>query len=138
MPNVNDLYPSKWLKAEDLKHCQVPVVIDHVEVENMGDETKPVVYFRGKEKGLVCNKTNALAIADIAGSGNTEDWGGTNLVLFSTKVTFQGRMTDAIRVMPAPEREERETSRPAPVKQRAPITQEQEAESIEDEDSIPF
>ena len=136
MPNIDELYPSKWLKAADLKHRQVPVVIDHVEVENMGDETKPVVYFRGKEKGLVCNKTNALAIADIADSSDTDNWTGVDLVLFSTKVTFQGRMTDAIRVMPAAEREEqpppRQTSRKA-----APISEQDAADEAADE-SIPF
>jgi hypothetical protein len=56
------------------------------------------VYFAGKEKGLVLNKTNANMIVEIAGSDETEDWEGVQIVLYSTRVDFQGRRVDAIRV----------------------------------------
>ena len=65
----------------------------------MGDDgkQKPVIYFRGKEKGLVCNATNYDVIADAYGD-ETDDWAGQPIELYPTKVPFKGQLTDAIRV----------------------------------------
>ena len=69
----------------------------------MGDgEKKPVVYFVGKEKGLVLNKTNANVIAEEFGD-DTARWTNKELELFTTPVTFQGQTRPAIRVrIPSP------------------------------------
>jgi hypothetical protein len=76
--NIDSAFPSNYLKASDLGDAQPVVTIDRVEVEAVGrdKEMKPVVYFRGKEKGIVLNKTNAKKIADLTGSKDTEDWSG--------------------------------------------------------------
>lgn len=98
--NINGAFPSKYLKAADLGHTQPTVTIDRVEIEQMqDDEPKPVLYFQGKDKGLVLNKTNSNTITDILGSDETDDWAGKRIRLFVTKVEFQGRRVDAIRVI---------------------------------------
>ena len=59
---ANDVFPGKYLKASDLNGHEPVVTIDRVEMEDVGDGRKPVVYFKGKEKGLVMNKTNFSTI----------------------------------------------------------------------------
>ena len=95
--NINDAFPSKFLKADDLRGKQVTCAIDNVLVEEVGDDNKPVVYFVGRDKGLACNKTNAMVIAGAYGP-ETEGWAGKEIVLRSEKVSFQGKIVDSIRV----------------------------------------
>ena len=99
--DINVAFPSKWLKAADLQGKRVTVVIDRVDMEDVGDkdEDKPVVYFQGKTKGLVLNRTNASTIAEICdNSSETDDWIGVSISLYSEKVDFKGRRVDAIRI----------------------------------------
>ena len=71
------------------------VVIKDVTVEDVGDESKqkPVIRFRGKEKGFVCNATNYDVIADAYGD-ETDDWVGQPIELYPTRVPFKGQPTD--------------------------------------------
>jgi hypothetical protein len=55
------------------------------------------VYFAKKYKPLILNRTN-FAITDIANSGETDDWVGTRIELFTTPVTFNGKTADGVRV----------------------------------------
>ena|SRR5688572_1412344 len=96
---IGTAFPSKWLKAADLNGRKVNCVIDSVGFENIGgDEDKLVVFFKGAQKGLVLNVTNANMITEICGSDETDDWVGKQIALFPTRVDFQGRRVDAIRV----------------------------------------
>lgn len=101
--NINDAFPSNYLKASDLGDAQPVVTIDRVEVEPVGrgKEMKPVIYFAGKQKGMVLNKTNSKKIAEIASSPDTDDWHGVQIRLFATEVDFQGETVEAIRVKSA-------------------------------------
>jgi hypothetical protein len=64
----------------------------------MNDGTqKPALCLVGVSKKLVLNRTNATAIANAFGP-DVNGWMGKQLNLFSTPVSFQGRLTDAIRV----------------------------------------
>lgn len=95
--DINTAFPSKYLRSDDLQGRSVRVTIDHVVIEPMNDGTsKPIIYFRGKEKGMVLNRTNATAISEDFGS-NTDMWPGQILELFSMKVSFQGQMKDGLR-----------------------------------------
>lgn len=110
---VSEAFPSQYLKAADLQEKQAAVQVERVDFEQIGDDRKPVVYFKGKEKGLVLNKTNANNIAAVYGD-ETDDWLGADLVLFPTMVDFQGRSVPAIRVKIPPRRPTR-TDAPAPM-----------------------
>ena len=93
---ISSAFPSKYLKAADLQDRQVKVLMSRVETETIGDDDRPVLYFQGKEKGLVLNKTNANSISAVYGD-DTEDWRGGEIVLFETMVDFQGKTMAAIR-----------------------------------------
>jgi hypothetical protein len=98
--NIGDAFPSKYLKASDLQGAEPVVTIDRLEIEAVGREKqqKAVLYFRGKEKGLVLNKTNANKITDLLGTALTEEWEGQRIRLFATETQFGGDMVDCIRV----------------------------------------
>jgi hypothetical protein len=103
MPNINDLLPSRYLKAHDLKGSSPIVTVASVMVEPTGRsrEKKPVVYFVGKTKGLLLNKTNADALAAAAGSPMTEQWIGLKVRLVATTATFGSQTFDVVRIQPA-------------------------------------
>ena len=117
MPNINEAFPSNYLKAADLQSRPVLAKMDRAEFEMIGDDKKLILYFEGKEKGMVLNKTNANNIASLYGD-NTDDWRGQEIWLFEAMVDFQGKTVPAIRVR-------------APKKQAAPVKQEMS-------DDIPF
>jgi len=98
---INDVFPSKYLSAADLDGKTVKVVIEDVKMEEIGEGDnvvdKAVMYFRGKQKALVLNKTNWNTISDIHGE-DTDSWGGGEILLFPTQTEFQGRAVACIRV----------------------------------------
>lgn len=98
--NIDSAFPSNYLKASDLGDSQPVVTIDRVEVEAVGrdKEVKPVLYFRGKEKGLVLNKTNGRKIAELLGSKDTEDWIGGQIRIYATETEFAGETVECIRI----------------------------------------
>jgi len=126
--NIDSAFPSNYLKASDLGDKQPIVTIDRIEVEPIGrdKEIKPVLYFQGKEKGLVLNKTNAKKIAEITGSKDTDDWSGCQVKIYATETEFAGETVECIRVK-APGAAVKAKPKPEP----EPI------EELDDE-SIPF
>lgn len=93
-----DIFPSKYLRAADLNGHEPIVTIDRVALETLGDESKPVIYFHGKDKGLVLNKTNWAAICDITKEDDSDQWRGHKVKLFTARVDFQGKRVDAVRI----------------------------------------
>lgn len=94
---ISNAFPSKFLKSSDLMGRSVRVIMDRIEMESLGEDKRPVIYFRGKEKGLVLNKTNANTIAEMWGD-DTDHWQGKEITLRPTRVDFKGERVDAIRV----------------------------------------
>lgn len=95
---VGAMFPGAYLKAADLQGRKVGVTIREVSLEDIGGEHKPVLYFEGKDKGVVLNKTNANMIAEIAGTEETDDWSGVRIILKPDRTDFQGKRVDCIRV----------------------------------------
>ena len=115
--NIDSAFPSNYLKASDLGDSQPVVTIDRVEVEAVGrdKEVKPVLYFKGKEKGLVLNKTNGRKIAELLGSKDTEDWAGGQIRIYATETEFAGETVECIRIRAVGVSKQAEKPKPAPV-----------------------
>lgn len=126
---VSNMFPGNYLKASDLNGKQVTVIIENVREEDIGEETKPVMHFAGKDRGLVLNRTNANMVAEILGSEETDEWEGHQIVLYPSKTDFKGKRVDCIRV-DAP----KVKVPPAPPKPEPPKPEAKDA----DDDEPPF
>ena len=95
---VSELYPSKYLKADDIPG-QADATIVSIGLEEVGPDKdlKTIIRFRELSKPLVANKTNCESIADIHGD-ETDEWPGKRITLYTCEVSFAGKQTQAIRV----------------------------------------
>ena len=101
---LSQMFPSKWLASADLQgHC-VTVTIRGITEERVGappkDEDKYVMWFEGKTKGLILNKTNGQAVGQLYGD-ETDNWMGKRVQLYVTQVRAFGAIHDAIRIRSA-------------------------------------
>ena len=103
----SEVFPSKWISAADLNGHEPTVTIARVLMEDIGQsgDRKPVIYFEGKQKGMVCNKTNWDRISFILRSDESDDWIGKPVKLYTELVNFQGQMKEAVRVKAADQRQ---------------------------------
>jgi hypothetical protein len=126
----SDAFPSKYIKAVDFVGKTLKLTIDHCQTEIMqgkrGEEEKPVLYFRGKDKGLVLNKTNFENIENVF--GDSDDWPGADVVVTTHRVRNpDGKIVDGFKVEAAPD----VAPTPAPAPAPAPA-------AAELDDEIPF
>lgn len=101
--NINDLKPpSSFLKKEDLPR-PVKVTIDAWELQEFDDKQKLVLSFKGKEKKLAVNMTNAKTIAACLGSHDTDDWIGKEITIYNDPTVSMGdKIVGGIRVQYVP------------------------------------
>lgn len=118
--NISEAFPGKYMKASDLQGREFNVTIDNCVMERVveNEPEKVILYFSGSEKGMVCNKTNALELASAYGD-DTDYWRGKPAVLHSVKVSFNGKMVDGLRL-----RVNQTTEHPNP---DPPLTQQEQA-----------
>jgi hypothetical protein len=107
MANIEDFFPSKFLRASDLKGKEITVTIDRVEPEEFEQDgvkrPKPVVHFRNSGiKPLVCNKTNSSRLATALGDKDTDAWAGKQVRLYPDMEEFRGQVHEVVRVRRAP------------------------------------
>ena len=99
-------YTSPWLKASDLQGRAATVTIETATVEEIRQQTgqkeaRIVVAFAGKSKRLICNKTQALTLADLAKTEVFDNWRGL-VVTLEPATTRSGQDTINVRRAPAP------------------------------------
>lgn len=105
MPDYRTMYDSQFLHEYDLTKDEVTVEIASVEVGELVAQggrksKKPLVKFKGAEKGLALNKTNGKAIAQMYGT-DTADWIGKKVTLFRSTTEMAGETVRCIRVKKA-------------------------------------
>lgn len=100
---VSTLFPSRFLKGSDLAGLEVPVTIHKVLMEKAynrktnKEEQVLVVYFAGKQKGVIVKKERCSDIAAITGSDDTDGWIGKKLIMFTQKRKMKDGIADVIR-----------------------------------------
>ena len=98
---INQAFPSKYIKAADLKGKEYTLTVASVKIEDVGaegsPEEKPVLYFAGRAKGVVLNRTNAGTISHRYGD-DTDDWINKEVIIYPDTVMFQGKLVDCIRM----------------------------------------
>jgi len=118
MAKRDDVFPSKYLKASDLKG-NIVVVIESADEEPLKvldgkEQTKTVLYFKGAKKGLPLNLTNWDAVAAITGEDDSDQWPGHRIEIYPTTTTMQGKPVDCIRIRPPAQGELPKVKPPAP------------------------
>ena len=136
---ISDAYPSNYLKAADLQGKNILLKMDRVEYEKIGDDEKPVLFFVGKQKGIVLNKTNSAKIAAAYGD-ETDDWRDQDIVLFTAMVDYKGDTVEAIRCRaPQPKDLPRAAPRPDPISSGPAVKGNPASRTERDmDDDIPF
>ena len=84
---MTDVYPSKWIKADDLGEDDVQLKIAGVEMEELTNENgkkdnKPACSFVGQSKKLILSKTNWSRIAQQHGD-DSDMWIGKTITLYA-------------------------------------------------------
>jgi hypothetical protein len=86
-------YASKYLKAKDLMGHSARVTIEEVTVEQLYNKRErehqqwAVLWFKGKQKGLVLNKTRFNNMVDIFGTDESSEWVGQEIILTPTRIS---------------------------------------------------
>src|SRR5262249_60731588 len=105
---ASDAFPSKYVKADDVKTKPIVAVISRLSQEMVGQgqdqREKPVLHFE-RGKSLVLNRVNFDSIEEAF--GDSDQWPGHKIKLYAARTTYQGKMVDAVRVQPI-------TVKPAP------------------------
>jgi hypothetical protein len=99
----DEIFPSKYLKAADLKGKPRIVMIERAPYETLKgldgkEDQKIVLYFKNVAKSLPLNVTNFDAVCDATGFLDTEDWPGEQIELYPAKTTMGGKTVDCIRI----------------------------------------
>lgn len=107
VPNINHMYPSKYLKADDIgqgntRTFTVARVVQETVGEGGDAQQKWCIYFHETEQGLVLNQTNAHLIAMQYGD-ETDQWMGRTVHLTVAMVEFMGKIVPGIRVAQPPQ-----------------------------------
>lgn len=97
---ANEYYQttSNFLKPEDLNKQRLDVVIEAAELQEIGDDTKIVLFFKSQDKQLVLNKTNADMITELFGTDETDEWIGKSVTLRPDMTRYAGRPVACIRI----------------------------------------
>lgn len=102
--DYRSMFDREYIGAWDLQGRDLVVEISRVEAGTLTGSggrknKKPIVHFKGKERGLALNKTNAKTIATLYGNDTTQ-WIGKRITIYPTTTTFGSEQMDCIRVRP--------------------------------------
>lgn len=103
--SVSELYPRRWLKAEDLRGKAVDLIVEQAYIDEIynqrerQNEWKAILDF-GRSKDLILNKTQTMEMAAITGTEFFAEWGGTAIRL-SPAIARNGKPTIKISSPPA-------------------------------------
>jgi hypothetical protein len=97
---ASDAFPSNYLKSSDVKAKQKIATISHLETETVGQDKKekPVLHFENGVKPMVVNRTNFETLEDAF--GDSDEWPGHKVKIYSALTSYQGKRVDGIRVEP--------------------------------------
>jgi hypothetical protein len=139
MAKRNEIFPSKYLKVEDLsgEPRVARIEVAPTELLGRGDDAqeKTVLYFRGGLKPLPLNATNWDSVAAVTGADDTDDWPGHWVELYPTTTQLHGKTVPCIRIRAAPPPQKKEAP---PQKPKAKAVAAAGAGNSDMDDDIPF
>ncbi len=99
----DQVFPSKYIKASDLKDKPCVVTIEDTPFEMLKgtdgkEQHKTVLHFKGTDKTMPLNATNWDSVADVTGCPDSDDWVGHKIELYPAKTHMGGKQVDCIRI----------------------------------------
>jgi hypothetical protein len=127
MPTLEEVFPSKYLKASDLGGKSRTLKIAEANMETLKtldgrESTKVVLYFHDFKKLLPLNRTNFQMVQIVTGEKDSDDWHGHNIVVYPDQTSMGGKIVDCVRIK-------------APKGKSAPVDM---AEDGSPDDGVPF
>jgi hypothetical protein len=95
----NQIFPSKYLKADALPEGRSTVTIVRVDQGRVGEaaQLKAVVHFKEFEQGLILNRTNATTLRKAFGDA-ADKWAARVIELIAREVDVRGEPMLGIRI----------------------------------------
>jgi hypothetical protein len=96
-----EAFPSKYLKASDLKGPVVLTISDapRETLEYQGKkESKHVLYFERTQKRLPLNITNWDGVVNATGVSDSDQWPGRAIEVYPTQCEVKGKTVDCVRI----------------------------------------
>lgn len=124
--NVNELYPSRWMKVgvDHEMGDRFNATINTVGLEQFDNGDQALfLSFQDHEKELRLNKTMTKVLASLFGP-DTDDWEGQAITIFTTEVTYGSDTYEVYRIS---------NKRPKAAKGKAP-----KAEAVAEAEAEPF
>ncbi len=101
-----ELYPSKYVEAADLKGADRTLVITGIRLEELdgmkGKQWKAIITLGGAKKELIANRTCGEALKLMFGS-ETDAWLGKRITIYPTETEVGGETVPCIRVRGSPD-----------------------------------
>ena len=121
---ANEIFPSKYVKAEDISSNLLVTITDAV-MEAVGPlkTEKLVLYFKEYPKPFICNLTNFKRIEKLHGD-DTDSWIDKKIILYRTTTEFQGEEIPAIRVRDRIQADKPATKPASDIPDEPPLTDE--------------
>ena len=111
MTDYSDFYGGRFFKSEDLIGKPFVGVIEHVKGEKMQDgRMRAVVYFEGREKGIVLNATRHKFVVGATKSKNSDDWIGLKVGVRAGVTDFGGKDVGCIEFVMPPKSEKQKAA----------------------------
>lgn len=101
MSHWKTAFPGRYLQVSDVD-TPITATIQRASVEQVGGENGEArLTVRFEEPGikaLILNQTRAEAVAEVAGSDDTDRWPGTRIRIIKGQTRYQGRKVACISV----------------------------------------
>jgi len=104
---INEMFPSKYVKGEELGGKAFTVTIARIQPEKMRPNAqapeveKFVLYTVESKRGIVLSKPLALQIAKALSADDSDKWPGKKITIYPESVTVAGVPRVAIRAKAA-------------------------------------
>jgi hypothetical protein len=102
MVTKSEAFPTKSLKAADLKGQPCTLRVERAALENLRfngkEQNKLVLYFAGTGKSLIVNATNFDSLVELTGESDSDNWAGHVVEVYPTTTEVRGETYDCIRI----------------------------------------
>lgn len=95
---ASEIYPSKYLKTDDLQGKSWVLTVKAVEMEDSFGEDKPVLYFDETDKKFTVQPSNWRILVSELAEDETDNWIGASVTLSPVRRKIAGELKNVIDI----------------------------------------